>query len=136
MGDVQDALAKALMKDGITPKPIKIIARPVEKETKEPEKKEAKEPKAESSSVSKSSKRRKHKSDKDPSRKKAKMAEEDNGAHAPEHKYESEDFDEYEMMNVRGGSPTQHGGQRNMLYYGSGTMRAFPLCFLLLHYFS
>lgn len=124
MGDVEDAIAKALKKEGITPKPVKITARPAEKETKpEPEKKEMKEPKepkGETSGGGKSGKRRKHKSDKESSRKKAKLAEEEAEAHAPEHKYESEDVDEYEMMNVRGGSPSQHGSQRNVMYYGSG----------------
>lgn len=125
MGDVEDAIAKALKKEGITPKPVKITARPAEKETKpEPEKKEMKEPKepkGETSGGGKSGKRRKHKSDKESSRKKAKLAaEEEAETHAPEHKYESEDMDEYEMMNVRGGSPSQHGSQRNVMYYGSG----------------
>lgn len=126
MGDVEDAIAKALKKEGITPKPVKISTRPTDKETKaeQPEKKEIKEPKepkSESTSSGKSGKRRKHKSDKESSRKKAKLAaEEDGEGHAPEHKYESEDLDEYEMMNVRGGSPSQHGSQRNVMYYGSG----------------
>lgn len=144
MGDVEDAIAKALKKEGITPKPVKISARQPEKEVKEHDKKEKekeveaekeekrekkekkeKEGKAEASSSGKPSKRRKHKSDKESSRKKAKLADDAGDGHAPEHKYESEEFDDYEMMNVRGGSPTQHGSQRNMLYYGSGKLKPF-----------
>lgn len=141
MGDVENAIAKALKKDGITPKPVKLSAKSESRESKElkelkelkeslkelkepKESKELKEVKGETSSSGKSSKRRKHKSEKDPQRKKARLTDDDTEIQSVEHKahqYESEDFDEYEMMNVRGGSPNPHGNaQKNMMYYDSG----------------
>lgn len=127
MGDVENAIAKKL---GITPKPAKVSSKP-SKEVKEEAKpaKEPKEPKESkeepSSSSGKSSKhKRKHKSDKESQRKKSKLQNDDDA----EKSYNTNmlmaaDFDEYEMMNVRGGSPPLHGGSQKHsssgMYYDS-----------------
>ncbi|XP_031622127.1 protein suppressor of sable-like [Contarinia nasturtii] len=123
MGDVENALAKALQKDGIAPKPVKINAKKANDEQPKDTKEQQKETKGESSSSKSSKHKRKHsKNDKELQRKKARLTDEE-----PERTYhsnESEDFDEYEMMNVRGGSPVQHGGtqgsqKQNLMYYDS-----------------
>lgn len=124
MGDVENALAKALQKDGIAPKPVKLNSKKTNDEPKDP-KEQQKETKGESSSSKSNKHKRKHnKNDKDSQRKKARLIDDD-----PERTYhsnESEDFDEYEMMNVRGGSPLPHGGsqsqgsqKQNVTYYDS-----------------
>lgn len=113
MGDVEQALALALKKDGIAPKPVKITTKQYSEE-KPKEAKEQKEAKTEASSSGKSSKhKRKHKNEKDSQRKKARIMEEE--AERTFHSNESnEDFDEYEMMNMRGGSPQMlHGGPQS-----------------------
>lgn len=124
MGDVENALAKALKRDGIVPKPVKLKPLKEGKEEKEvKESKEIKEPKEEASSSGKSSKhKRKHKNEKDSQRKKAKIMDEDGDR--PYHTNESEEYDDYEMMNMRGGSPPMHGGsqsqgKQNNMYYDS-----------------
>lgn len=116
-GDVENALAMALKKDGIAPKPVKITPKQMEEKPPKVEK-EQKEVKAETSSSGKSSKhKRKHKSDKESQRKKAKLAMED--GERTYHSNESDEFmDEYEMMNVRGGSPP-HGGSQKQMFYDS-----------------
>lgn len=108
----------ALKKDGIAPKPVKITPKQVEEKPPKVEKEQQKEVKAETSSSSKSSKhKRKHKSDKESQRKKAKLAVDD--SERTYHSNESDEFmDEYEMMNVRGGSPP-HGGSQKQMYYDS-----------------
>lgn len=124
MGDVENALAKALQKDGIAPKPVKINSSKPKDDMKD-NNKEAKEIKGESSSSGKSSKhKRKHsKNDKESQRKKARLTDDD--AERSYHSNESEDFDEYEMMNVRGGSPSPYGPpsqgsqKQNAMYYDS-----------------
>lgn len=127
MGDVEKAIAMALKKDGIAPKAVKINSKPPKEAKEEP--KEAKESKAEASSSGKSSKhKRKHKADKDMQRKKAKLAEED--GERVYHSNESEEFDDYEMMNVRGGSPPSHGGpasgsQKQMYYDSDASYESF-----------
>lgn len=116
MGDVENAIAMALKKDGIEPKIPKLG---MKSSTKEQTKIEA------ASGSGKTSKRRKHKNtDKSP-RKKQRKQDDDNDRLPASN--DSEDFDDYEMMNVRGGSPPSHGGQsgsghshkQSMLYYDS-----------------
>lgn len=124
MGDVENAIAMALKKDGIAPKPVKLNINK-SKDTKDELKdaKDQKEAKGESSNNSKSTKhKRKHNhKEKDLHRKKARLADDD--VERSYNSNESEGFDEYEMMNVRGGSPPPHGqqaqGSQKQLYYDS-----------------
>lgn len=121
-GDVEALLAKALQKDGIAPKPVKLNSTKAKEETKEPSSKEVKEAKAESSSKSSKHKRKHSKNDKESQRKKARLTDDD--VERTYHSNDSEqDFDEYEMMNVRGGSPPSHGGpsqgSQKQMYYDS-----------------
>lgn len=115
---MENAIAMALKKDGLEPKTPKLGLKTSTKE--QPPKVEA------TSGSSKSSKRRKHKNaDKSP-RKRQRKQDDDNDRLPASN--DSEEFDDYEMMNVRGGSPPSHGGpqegrgqshKQGMLYYDS-----------------
>lgn len=115
-------LAKALQKDGIAPKPVKLNSNKSKEETKDISSKDVKEAKGESTSKSSKHKRKHSKNDKESQRKKARLTDED--VERSYHSNDSEqDFDEYEMMNVRGGSPPSHGGpsqgSQKQMYYDS-----------------
>lgn len=109
MGNIEKAIANALKKDGIEPKIPKMSS----KQDENPEEKHRK-----------SRRRKRHSTEKQP-RKKVKTND-DTEKHA---KYESDDVDEYEMLNMRGGSPVSgqqavsgsHGQQTKagQLYYDS-----------------
>lgn len=129
MGDVENAIAMALKKDGIEPKALKVssgsskasfkdVKEDKLKEAKEPKEVREKEPKEKEpkEKESKSSKRRKRKSEKESGKKRLKLTDDDD---KPYHSDASEDFDEFEMMNVRGGSPPSHGGPSSKQRYVS-----------------
>lgn len=115
MGDIENAIAMALKKEGIEPKTPKLGLKMSAKE----------QIKAEAIAGSgKVSKRRKHKNSEKSSRKKQRKQDDDNDRMPASN--DSEDFDDYEMMNVRGGSPPSHGQgggtqshKQGMLYYDS-----------------
>lgn len=110
MGNIEKAIANALKKDGIEPKIPKIPS-------KQDENSEEKH--------RKSRRRKRHSTEKQQQRKKVKISD-DTEKH---NKYESDDVDEYEMLNMRGGSPVSgqqvasggHGTQSKagQLYYDS-----------------
>lgn len=101
MGNIENAIAMALKKDGIEPKTPKISSKTVP---------EVKTDTEENATISKGSRRRKRKSrEKEQQRKKQKLDGDDSDKHYLPGSNDSEDLDEYEMLNVRGGSPPAHG---------------------------
>lgn len=116
--NVENAIAMALKKDGIEPKTPKISSKTVQEVKTD----------SEDNAAAKTTKRRKRKSkEKEQQRKKQKL---DGGESDKQYAQdESDDLDEYEMLNVRGGSPPLHGNpvsstnsaqiQKQNMYYDS-----------------
>lgn len=111
MGDVENAIALALKKDGIEPKAPKVGSK-------------SKESKSElSNSTKRGSKRRKLKRlEKELQLKKAKLTDDDSDKQYLQASNDSEDFDEYEMLNVRGGSPPAHSQGQSQSQKPQGTL--------------
>lgn len=110
MGDIEKAIANALKKDGIEPTPLKI-----------PAKSPAQDEEVDRSNVDvKKSRRRKRQSvEKEKHRKKQRMTDEDSDKQS-----NAEEFDEYEMLNMRGASPPSQGGQHMPGQMGHGHNRS------------
>lgn len=112
MGNIEKAIANALKKDGIEPRAPKISTKQIAGDGGMDEK-------GRSSGDGRKNKRRKRRSaEKEQSRKLLK-SEDDNDKQA---KYESDDLDENEMLNMRGGSPPAQGHQSSAGHSKSGQM--------------